>query len=436
MSVLVVGMSHRSAPIDVLERASLDTDAAVKLAHRALETASVTEAAVISTCNRVEVYVEADRFHNALEDVSHLLAEHAGLGREDLVSHAYVHYDDSAVAHLFSVAAGMDSMILGESQILGQVRQALHTGQAESTVGSALNALFQQALRIGKRGHAETGIDRLAPSTVTAGLDAVGDVVLEADTRFLVAGAGTMASLAVRTLVERGVEPRRIMVANRTFQRAYELVATFGVSAVRWEALDVELAAADVVISCTGAAGSVFETERVAAALARGGRRSEQMVFVDLALPRDVAPGVGELDGVTVIDLVTLAARSENAELAGDVDQVRAIVADEVRSFLAAKAQSRVTPTVKALRSMATEVVEAETARLLGRLDGLGPEQVEQVRIALKRVADKLIHAPTVRVQQLVDGPAGLTYADALSDLFALDPATVDAVTQVKGGKG
>ncbi len=436
MSVLVVGMSHRSAPIDVLERASLDTDAAVKLAHRALETASVTEAAVISTCNRVEVYVEADRFHNALEDVSHLLAEHAGLGREDLVSHAYVHYDDSAVAHLFSVAAGMDSMILGESQILGQVRQALHTGQAESTVGSALNALFQQALRIGKRGHAETGIDRLAPSTVTAGLDAVGDVVLEPDTRFLVAGAGTMASLAVRTLVERGVEPRRIMVANRTFQRAYELVATFGVSAVRWEALDVELAAADVVISCTGAAGSVFETDRVAAALDRGGRRSEEMVFVDLALPRDVAPGVGELDGVTVIDLVTLAARSENAELAGDVEQVRAIVADEVRSFLAAKAQSRVTPTVKALRSMATEVVEAETARLLGRLDGLGPEQVEQVRIALKRVADKLIHAPTVRVQQLVDGPAGLTYADALSDLFALDPATVDAVTQVKGGKG
>jgi glutamyl-tRNA reductase len=419
MSVLVVGMSHRSAPIDVLERASLDTDAAVKLAHRALETASVTEAAVISTCNRVEVYVEADRFHNALEDVSHLLAEHAGLGREDLVSHAYVHYDDSAVAHLFSVAAGMDSMILGESQILGQVRQALHTGQAESTVGSALNALFQQALRIGKRGH-----------------DAVGDVVLEPDTRFLVAGAGTMASLAVRTLVERGVEPRRIMVANRTFQRAYELVATFGVSAVRWEALDVELAAADVVISCTGAAGSVFETDRVAAALARGGRRSEEMVFVDLALPRDVAPGVGELDGVTVIDLVTLAARSENAELAGDVEQVRAIVADEVRSFLAAKAQSRVTPTVKALRSMATEVVEAETARLLGRLDGLAPEQVEQVRIALKRVADKLIHAPTVRVQQLVDGPAGLTYADALSDLFALDPATVDAVTQVKGGKG
>ncbi|MGQ2910365.1 glutamyl-tRNA reductase [Aeromicrobium sp.] len=436
MSVLVVGMSHRSAPIDVLERASLDTDAAVKLAHRALESASVTEAAVISTCNRVEVYVEADRFHNALEDVSHLLAEQAGMGREDLVHHAYVHYDDSAVAHLFSVASGMDSMILGESQILGQVRQALHTGQAESTIGSALNALFQQALRIGKRGHAETGIDRLAPSTVTAGLDAVGPVVTAPGTRFLVAGAGTMASLAVRTLVDRGVAPHRIMVANRTFQRAYELVATFGVSAVRWEAMDVELSAADVVISCTGAAGSVFATDRVSRVLDDGlSNVTGELVFVDLALPRDVEAGVSELESVSVIDLVTLAARSENAELAADVQQVRAIVDDEVRSFLAAKSQSRVTPTVVALRSMATEVVEAETSRLLGRLNGLPDEQVDQVRLALKRVADKLIHAPTVRVQQLVDGPGGLTYADALSDLFALDPAAVQAVTQVKGEK-
>lgn len=436
MSVLVVGMSHRSAPIDVLERASLDTDAAVKLAHRALESASVTEAAVISTCNRVEVYVEADRFHNALEDVSRLLAEQAGMGREDLVHHAYVHYDDSAVAHLFSVASGMDSMILGESQILGQVRQALHTGQAESTIGSALNALFQQALRIGKRGHAETGIDRLAPSTVTAGLDAVGAVVTAPGTRFLVAGAGTMASLAVRTLVDRGVAPHRIMVANRTFQRAYELVATFGVSAVRWEAMDVELSAADVVISCTGAAGSVFSTDRVSRVLDAGlSNATGELVFVDLALPRDVEAGVSELESVSVIDLVTLAARSENAELAADVEQVRAIVDDEVRSFLAAKSQSRVTPTVVALRSMATEVVEAETSRLLGRLNGLPDEQVDQVRLALKRVADKLIHAPTVRVQQLVDGPGGLTYADALSDLFALDPAAVQAVTQVKGEK-
>jgi glutamyl-tRNA reductase len=426
MSVLIVGMSHKSAPIELLERASLDTDAAVKLSHRALETSSVTEAAVISTCNRVEIYVEAERFHGAVEEVSRLLAEHAGLDRSQLAQHVYVHYDDAAVAHVFAVAAGLDSMILGESQILGQVREALHSAQAEATVGPALNALFQQALRIGKRGHAETGIDRLAPSIVTAGLAAAGPVAEAPTTRFLVAGAGTMASLAVRTLVDRGVDPHRIAVANRTIQRAHELVATLGVRAVAWDDLDSVLADTDVVISCTGASGVVFDRDRVAAASAE-----RQVTLVDLALPRDVDPAAAQLEGVTVIDLVVLGERAEHAELAADVEQVREIVEDEVRMFLAAKSASKVTPTVVALRSMATEVVEAEVARITTRMPALRTEEVEQVRRSLQRVADKLIHAPTVRVQQLVEGPAGLTYADALADLFALDQAAVEAVTRV-----
>jgi glutamyl-tRNA reductase len=428
MSVLIVGMSHKSAPIELLERASLDTDAAVKLSHRALDTSSVTEAAVISTCNRVEIIVEAERFHGAVEEVSRLLAEHAGLDRTQLVQHVYVQYDDAAVAHLFAVASGLDSMILGESQILGQVRDALHAAQAEATVGPALNALFQQALRIGKRGHAETGIDKLAPSTVTAGLDAAGAVAEEPTARFLVAGAGTMASLAVRTLVDRGVEPERIAVANRTVQRAHELVATFGVRAVMWDDLDVELATTDVVISCTGAAGFVFDRQRIAAATA-----GRAVTFVDLALPRDVDPSATLIEGVTVIDLVVLGERTESAELAADVEHVREIVEDEVRTFLAAKSASHVTPTVVALRSMATEVVEAEVARITTRMPDLRTEEVEQVRRSLQRVADKLIHTPTVRVQQLVEGPGGLTYADALADLFALDQAAVEAVTRVGG---
>jgi glutamyl-tRNA reductase len=428
MSVLVVGMSHKSAPIDVLEQASLDVDAAVKLSHLVLDAPFVSESVVISTCNRVEIYVEAERFHGAVEEVSRLLAELSGLDRADFVRHVYVHFDEAAVAHLFGVASGMDSMILGESQILGQVRDALHGAQAESTVGPALNALFQQALRIGKRGHAETGIDRLAPSIVTAGLDAAGHVVDADDTRFLVAGAGTMASLAVRTLIDRGVSPHRIMVANRTFQRAYSLVATFGVSAVRWQAMDVELGAADVLISCTGASGIVFDRERIAAA-----SEGRDLALIDLALPRDIDPVVRELDGVELVDLVVLAGLAENTELAADVKQVQAIVEDEVRTFLAAKAASHITPTVVALRTMATDVVAAELARLETRLPDLAEDELASVRKALHRVAEKLIHAPTVRVQQLVDGPADLTYADALADLFALDQSAVDAVTRVKG---
>jgi glutamyl-tRNA reductase len=440
MSVLLVGMSHRSAPIDVLERAALDADAAIKLSHRAIETQFVSEAVVISTCNRVEVYVEAERFHGAVEEVSRLFAEHASLDRESLVRHLYVHFDDAAVAHLFNVAAGMDSMVTGESQILGQVRRSLQVAQAEGTVGSALHALFQQALRIGKRGHAETGIDRLAPSVVNAALDLAGggaerqsdsrQRAPQSPTRYLVAGAGTMATLSVRTLIERGVPADRITVANRTHQRAHELVATFGVGALRWESLDLELAAADVLISCTGAAGVVFDRARIERAI----DRNRPMTIIDLALPRDVAHDVDGLPGVTLIDLQALGSQDVDPELAEDIAHVREIVEGEVASFLAAKSASGVTPTVVALRSMATDVVAAELGRLETRLAGRVPEaDLNEVHSALRRVAEKLIHAPTVRVQELIDGPGVLTYADALADLFALDQAAVDAVTNVGG---
>ncbi len=426
MSVLVVGMSHKSAPLEVLEKVALDPAASIKLSRLVLEAPFVTESVVVSTCNRVEIYVEAERFHGAVEEVSRLLAEHADLGRDEFVRHVYVHFDEAAVAHVFGVAAGMDSMILGESQILGQVRDALLTAQTESTVGPALNALFQQALRIGKRGHAETGIDRLAPSIVTASLAAAGDIVDAEDTLFLIAGAGTMAKLAVRTLVERGIEADQIAVANRTYERAQDLAIESGVRAVRWEDLDHELAAADVLISCTGANGVVFDRPRIEAA-------GRPQVLIDLALPRDIDGGVRDIDGVSLIDLVVLSKLTENAELAADVKQVRSIVEDEVRTFLVAKAASHITPTVVALRTMATDVVDAEVARIEARLPDLTADELASVRQALRRVADKLIHTPTVRVQQLVDGTSGLTYAEALADLFALDQAAVDAVTRVGG---
>lgn len=430
MSVLVVGLSHKTAPIELLERVSLDTESVVKLSHRALETPYVSEAAVISTCNRVEVYVEAERFHGAVEEVSTLLAEHAGLDRDAFVRHAYVHYDDAAVAHLFEVAAGLDSMIIGESQILGQVRDALQLGQDESTVGSALNTLFQQALRIGKRGHAETGIDLLGPSIVTASLDAAGPVVHDPETRFLVIGAGTMSSLAVKTLVETGVSNARIMVANRTYQRAYELVETYGVGAVRWGSLDNELHHADVVITCTGASGLVLDRERIERAQHDG----RPLTLVDMALPRDVDASVADMDGVTLVDIALLAERGSDTAAAQDITAVRSIVDAEVEAFLAAKAAARVTPTVVALRTMATEIVSAEMDRFARRND-VSDEVLAEVRHTVNRVADKILHAPTVRVQQLVDGDGGLTYADALADLFALDPAAIAAVTKRSGEK-
>lgn len=434
MSILVVGLSHRSAPIELLERASLDSEAAVKLAERANDAAWVSESAVIATCNRVEVYVEADRFHGAVDEVTELLIEQADLARDELIRHVYVHYDDAAVEHLFTVVTGLDSMIVGEPQILGQVRQSLEWGQSAGTIGTSLNALFQQALRIGKRAHAETGIDRVGASVVDAGLSTAArmDSLIDAPgTQFLVAGAGSMAGLSVSTLMKNGVAADRITVTNRTHERSAELSRRLGTQSARWDQIDSVLADTDVLICATGAGGTIFDSERIAESRHGG----EAMTIIDLAMPRDVAPEVAQLPGVTVVDLEVLAEQHEQQDLSAEVDQVRSIVAEEVTAFISVKQVSKVTPTVVALRSMATEIVDAELTRARSRLSGLDQDQFDAVEQVVRRVADKLLHGPTVRVQQLADDRPGLTYADALTDLFALDPAAVDAVTKMRGDR-
>lgn len=429
MSVLVVGVSHRTAPVSTLERLTFDADGIAKLHRQAIDTLHVTEAIVVSTCNRVEVYVSAERFHGSVEDVSSLLADHAGLSREDLVRNLYVHYDDAAVAHLFGVVSGLDSMVVGESQILGQVRLALQRGQQLATVGTELNVLFQQALRVGKRGHAETGIDQAGPSVVSAALDRVEAAGTSlADSRVLVVGAGAMAGLTVSIAARRGA--REIVVVNRTADRARRLAEAVGGRAAAWDRMADELARADVVVSGTGATGTVIGVDDVTAAMA-GREAGTPYTVVDLALPRDVAEGVPAIPGVDVIGLAELAESLADAPVAADVAGVRAIVKAEVAAYLSARDAARVTPTVVALRTMATEIVEAELARLSARRGDLDEETYLELAHTVRRVADKLLHAPTVRIKELAGQPDGLTYADALTDLFALDPQTVEAVTRV-----
>lgn len=434
MSVLVVGMSHKTGPVDVLERLSLDDDGAQKLAADLLATEHVSEAVVISTCNRVEAYVEVDRFHGSVEDVSRLLAERGGAATADVVPHLFVHYDEAAVAHLFSVAAGLDSMVVGESQILGQVRGALQQAQILGSVGPALNVLFQQALRVGKRGHAETDIDRTGPSVVAAALDHVESTVGPIEgRRALVVGAGAMAALAVAGLDGRGVSD--VMVVNRTQERAEVLAADVDGQAAALYSLPGLLAEVDVVISCTGATGVVIDAGAVAAALRSRGRgdrdAARPYALVDLAMPHDVEPNVADLPGVLLVGLDTLVRALADTPLAYDAEQVREIVAGEVAVFLASRTAARVTPTVVALRTMATDVVAAELERLDRRLPGdMDPRVRSELHQAVRRVADKLLHAPTVRIKELADRPGAVSYADALADLFSLDQSAVDAVTR------
>jgi glutamyl-tRNA reductase len=429
MSVLVVGVSHRSAPVSVLERLAVDSSGITKLVRDVIDSDHVLEATVLATCNRIEVYAEVDRFHGSVETVSRMLCERAGERPEDVVPHLYVHYDDGAVSHLFHVAAGLDSMVVGEGQILGQAREALRIGQELGSVGPALNALFQQALRVGKRAHAETDIDRAAPSLVTAALGRATENIGAVDgKRVVVIGAGAMASLAVATVSRLGAAD--IAVVNRTDSHAHRLAEQYRARVVPMSEVDPAITAADLLISCTGAAGVVLPLAQVAAAR---NHATKPLAVIDLALPHDVDPAVGELPGVCLIGLSRLADEINEGDSATDVAAVRGIVTEEVVAFSAARRSASVKPTVVALRTMATGVVDAEVERLLSRLPDLDPQIRAEVELAVRRVADKLLHHPTVRVKELANEAGAVSYAAALAELFALDPEAVDAVTRPEG---
>ncbi|GAA0374368.1 glutamyl-tRNA reductase [Acrocarpospora corrugata] len=429
MTMLIVGLSHRTAPVALLERVTVSGDALLKLLHDVRQDAHVSEAMVVSTCNRVELYAEVDKFHGGVTALTDLLAAHSGVPQEQLTRHLYVHYEERAVHHLFSVACGLDSMVVGEGQILGQIRTALRTAQHEGSVGPTLNELVQHALRAGKRAHSETGIDRAGASLVGVGLDLAGRVLGElAGRRALVVGAGSMSALSAATLARAGVTD--IVIANRTYARAVKLAETVGGRAAELADLPAELAAADLVISCVGAGNRAITADMTLAAMAA---RTKPLFLLDLALPHDVDPGVRTFPGVTLVDLESMQqAGIGDGGRGADIEAVRAIAAAEVTAYLDAARAARVTPTVIALRSRAAAVVEAEMGRLTARAPELDGRLKEEVAHMVRRVVDKLLHEPTVRVKQLAASPAGDHYAEALRELFNLDPKAPGAVSRME----
>jgi glutamyl-tRNA reductase len=449
VSVLVVGLSHKSAPVATLERAVLPGDALGKLLGDVFQASDVAGSFVVSTCNRVEVYSEVDKFHGSVSAISELLARHAGVPLAELTPHLYVHYEDRAVQHLLSVACGLDSMVIGESQILGQVRQALRTAGEHGTLGRALSDLGSLALRAGKRAHAETGIDRAGASLVSVGLaagarrldpaaacvpdDGAASTTPLAGRSVLVVGAGSMSSLAVATAARMGAA--RIVVANRSGARAERLAATVSGSAAAaadLSRLPAEIAAADLVVSCTGAPGHVISADAVAAARSAqtSPRASRPLVLIDLALPRDIDPAAAGTPGVTLLDLETVGQTPGGGAHDEDVAAVRRIVAEELAAQVSADRAARVVPTVVALRAKAAEVVDAELARLTGRLGDVDARARREIAQSMRRIVDKLLHAPTVRVKELADSPGGDSYEAVLRVLFDLDPEAVQAVTR------
>ena len=443
MSVLLFGVSHRSAPVSVLEQLSTDESDHLKVVQELLQSPLVSEAMILSTCNRVEVYAVVEAFHGGLTAIGQVLAEHSGLSIGDLTKHAYVRYSEAAVGHLFAVASGLDSAVVGEQQVLGQVRRAYASAEANRTVGRVLHDLAQRALAVGKRVHTETSIDAAGASVVSVALHVAAEQLYRpemgpsytalAGRTATVIGAGSMGALTAAHLVRAGVT--QVNIVNRSLPRARRLADSIaeqgaGATAMTLDQLPTALADSDLVVSCTGAVRPVVSLADVHHALAASRRdeAGEPLVFCDLGMPRDVDPAVAGLPGVSVVDMERVQREPSARAAAADAAAARRIVADEVAAYLAGQRMAEVTPTVTALRQRAAEVVEAELLRLENRLPGLADDQRDEVARAVRRVVDKLLHAPTVRVKQLAGAPGGDSYAEALRELFELDPQAVDAV--------
>lgn len=427
MSTLVVGLSYRTAPVGLLERATVAPEQLPAVLTDLVAQPHVEEAMVLSTCNRVEVYAEVGRFHGGVTEVSDLLAARLGVDLAELGGHLYVHYEDAAVQHLFTVASGLDSMVVGEAQVLGQVRAAYAGARAAGTAGRSLHELVQQALRVGKRVHSQTGIDAVGRSVVGIGVGlAAGHLGGLAGRGALIIGAGAMGSLAVAALRRAGID--RLVVANRTVQRGARLAAGAGGRAVGLDEIERELPGVDVIVSSTGATGIVLPADLVARAQkVRAGR---PLAVLDLALPRDVDPAVGDLDAVALVDLEQVRTATDTDPVRREVAVARGIVADEVGAYLLAQRSAQVAPTVAALRARADDVVSAELARLAARLPALDPGTRAELETTVHRVVATLLHAPTVRVKELAGVPGGDAYAAALRELFGLDPRAAEAVVQ------
>lgn len=428
--MLLVGMSYRSAPVTLLEKVSVGETEREAILARLVADEAISEAMLLSTCNRVEYYVVANGFHSGLSAVVREIVGRTGLELDELTPHLYVRYAQAAAEHAFSVCAGLDSMVLGEQQIIGQIRNAYQEADEAGTVGRMLHDLAQKALHTGKRVHSETLIDNAGASMVSvaideavaalqpgfnSGVDVAEGTDILAGRSALILGAGAMSSLAASYLGRCGID--RLIIANRTVDRAQNLAnhsieAGIPATAIALHDFADVLDDVDILVSATGAMTPVVSAADV---IDHG-----PLAIVDLSMPRDVAEDVSGLEGIALFNIELL--QMTRTEVPGRDDEAAArdIVAEELESYLTAQRASEVAPTVRALRERAADVAAAELARLEAKTPGLTQKERREVESTVRRVVDKLLHAPTVQVKKLSSQQGGGNYALALQKLFDL----------------
>jgi glutamyl-tRNA reductase len=419
MGILGLGISFRRAPVELLERLAFTDDDLTKAYRYALDQPGVKEAVILSTCNRVEIYGAVASYHAGFLGLKQVLTETRGVAAGELADPLYSHWERDAADHLFAVAAGLDSMVLGETQIHAQVREALRRSAAEGAAGVALTGVFHAAARAGRRVRQETSIGAAPDAFVALGVDlaseAIGDL---RDREIVVIGAGQMAALAVKHLHRRGVGPVRIL--NRSLEHARALAERTDAQHGDLEALPDALAAADLVVSATGAAGTVVPADVVQAVSA--GRAGRALVFVDLAVPRDVEPDCAALPGVTVFDIAALRERvtSHAPDTAEVIALARELVDEEVRRWVARRRGDELAPVIKALRQHGEGVVQAELERVRSRLAALDADEREAVESLVRGVAAKLLHDPIVGLKERIEPAREREVALLLAQLLGL----------------
>jgi glutamyl-tRNA reductase len=423
MSLVVVGLNHRTVPVELLERMAIAPAALPKALHTLGQGENLAEVVLLSTCNRTEVYARYTNFHPAVQDAHDFLTDQSAVHPDELTEHLYTFHDDAAVAHLFGVAAGVDSMIVGEAEILGQVREAWLTAEREGATGPLLSRVFRQAIEVGKRSRTETAIGRnpasVSSAAVTVAAERLGSIE---GRRVLVLGAGDVGEGLAIALAGAGVSD--IAVANRTHAHAAALAGRVGGRAITLDDIPEELERADVLLGSTAAESVLIERSDIEAVMERRGGRA--LLIVDVAVPRDVDPGVGQVFGVTLLDIDDLKAYAEQSlqQRRQEVGKVREIITAELDRFRVEHSAREVAPLVSALRARGEAVRTAELERFRSRLDALETEARETVEALTRGIVNKLLHDPTVRVKDAAGSARGELYADALADLFDLSRAT------------
>lgn len=423
MTLVVIGASHHCAPMSFLEQLSLSPESATRLGERISRDAAVSGTAILATCNRVEIYASVPQFHVGLESVMGHIAEVTGIDHATLTDYAYVTYGSAAVEHAFSVAAGLDSMAIGEAQILGQFRTMLTTAQSENTLDGELDALLQRTMHVARKVRSQTNVEQAGPSLVEGALKEASSLFDVTEQSALVLGAGGMSGLVVATLRRSGVSD--IVIANRSAARAERLAQAYGCSWIDIAdtiALGKELSRCSLVFSSTGARGYLLTPEMVAASCGGGIPR----FFVDLGLPRDIDPDIEKTAGVVRVDLQSLGVKLADQAEASALVHAQQMITHEVDEFVRDAHTRSLGPTLAALQSRAELVVESELKRLRGKLGGsLTAEQEAEIAHSMRRVSGKLLHEPTKRVKALVaDHEEATDYVSAVRNLFDLELST------------